>query len=124
MFHCIATSSDILCLASSVAKEIIDLWVAPFDIFKCFTKSIIPSEYSYLTFNGFPFSSTCPARSSVKVKINPLFRNAISRNRVDNVSNEKSVVSKISLDGQKITVVPESSVALPFLTGAVGTPSL
>ena len=102
----------------------IDLWVSPFDKFKCLTKSIIPPAYSYLTCSGFPFSSTCPARSSVKVKIKPLFKNAISRKRADKVSNEKSVVSKISLDGQKITVVPESSVALPFLRGAVGTPNL
>ncbi len=84
----------------------------------------MPSAYSYQTWSGFPLSSTCPALSSVKVKTKPLFKKAISRNLVESVSNEKSVVSKISLDGQKITVVPESSVALPFLTGAVGTPNL
>ena len=57
-------------------------------------------------------------------KTKPLFRNAISRKRVDKISKEKSVVSKISFDGQKRTVVPEDVEASPFLTGAVGTPNL
>ena len=36
-------------------------------------------------------------------KAKPLFKNDISRKRADKVSNEKSVVSKISSDGQKVT---------------------
>jgi len=53
-----------------------------------------------------------------------LFKNAISRKRVANISNEKSVVSKISFAGKKLIVVPVSEVALPFFTSVVGTPNL
>ena len=61
---------------------------------------------------------------SVKVKIKPLLRKAISRKRVDKTSNEKSVVSKISFEGQNLTVVPLDCDASPFRTGVVGTPNL
>ena len=73
---------------------------------------------------GSPLSSTCPSRRSVRERMRPRLRNAISRKRVERTSNEKSVVSNISADGQKRTVVPDSSVGAPFLTGAVGTPNL
>ena len=52
----------------------------------------------------------------------PLFRNAICWKRPRSVSKSKTVVSKISPFGQKVIVVPVSSLGPSRRSGAVGTP--
>ena len=51
-----------------------------------------------------------------------LFRKAISCIRLDSVSKFHSVVSKICGSGQKVIVVPVSSLAAPRTSGPIGSP--
>lgn len=71
-----------------------------------------------------PAVAFADSRSSVSLRVRPLLRNAISWKRRERVSKLYSVVSKMSPSAQKVTVVPVSSVASCWASGAVGTPSL
>ena len=51
----------------------------------------------------------------------PRFRNAISCSRRDSVSNDQTVLSKMSSSGQNVMIVPVSSVGSPFCSGPVGS---
>ena len=51
-----------------------------------------------------------------------LFRKAISCIRLNSVSKDQSVVSKICVSGQKVIVVPVSSLAAPRTSGPIGSP--
>ncbi len=51
-----------------------------------------------------------------------LFRNAISCSRLDSVSKDQSMVSKMSSSGQNVIVVPVSSVSAPRTSGPIGSP--
>ena len=51
-----------------------------------------------------------------------LLRKAISCIRLDSVSKDHSVVSKICVSGQNVIVVPVSSVAAPRSSGPIGSP--
>ena len=52
--------------------------------------------------------------------VRPLLRKAISWSRLDSVSKFQSVVSKMEPSGQKVTVVPVSSVGSPRVSGVAG----
>ncbi len=60
-------------------------------------------------------------RSSVRVIARPRLRNAISCSRRDSVSNDQTVLSKMSASGQNVMMVPVSSVGSPFCSGPVGS---
>ena len=67
-------------------------------------------------------TGAAPRRSSVSSRLSPLFKNAISWKRRDSVVKSNHVVSKTSVSGQNVTVVPVMVVDSPWASGAVGTP--
>ena len=80
------------------------------------TKSAIPPSYMYSAARG------SSGRWSVMVMARFLLRKAISCMRRDSVSKSHSVLSKIWWSGQKVIVVPVSSLAAPRTSGLAGSP--
>ena len=80
------------------------------------TKSAIPPAYWYCA------DRVSAWRSSTMEMARSLFRKAISCSRLDSVSNDHSVVSKIASSGQNVIVVPVSSLAAPRTSGPIGSP--
>ena len=66
---------------------------------------------------------TLAGRSSVSEMRSPRLRNAVSCSRLDRVSKDHSVVSKIAVSGQNVVVVPVSAVASPLCSGPSGAPT-
>ena len=68
-------------------------------------------------------ATTLAGRSSVSEMRSPRLRNAVSCSRLDRVSKDHSVDSKIVSSGQNVVVVPVSVVGSPCCTGPSGAPS-
>ena len=112
--HCIAISTAIPSASSS--KSMTVPCIGSFEALRYRTKSAIPPAYWYRA------DRVSAGRSSVMEMARFLFRKAISCSRLDSVSKDQSVVSKISSSGQNVIVVPGSSVAAPRTSGPIGSP--
>ena len=112
--HCIAISTEIPSASSS--KSMTEPCTGSFEALMYLTKSAIPPAYWYRASRGSSW------RWSVIEMARFLFRKAISCIRLDSVSKDHSVVSKICVSGQNVIVVPRSSVAAPRSSGPIGSP--